>query len=347
MSAYLQRLLDRGAGLAAGSHRGAMPGAHGALAGAEVAPVATSTSPSVQFDQRLADPLLAADYGLLGLSADLAPMEGDEALSAALPDNPPPPPTAAAQATRPGQPVAAAQPEAPRPTGRDARSPAAAPPLATRPVESTPQRTDAASYLLPLSAKPVSQPHSDAAPPRPQPPASPPAAIVRPVDRRAAHAAAVPTLAPHRDAEPVPAGATASPPVAPVQPQAVTAVTPASVRVSPSLQSAEAPAGPPTPASPSRLTEAQPPRRSPAPLDPPPRRLPDPDELERLVRTAVQAELARRPSPAAAAAPAPSAAPADRADPPPRRPATAQEASVIGPLSASSAPQPLYGLRRR
>jgi len=95
------------------------------------------------------------------------------------------------------------------------------------------------------------------------------------------------------------------------------------------------------------LPEVQPPRHAPAPLDPPPQRQPDARELERLVRAAVHAELARRPAPPPAPAAQASPGARERADPPAGRPATAHEASVIGPLAPSGAPLTVFGLRRR
>jgi hypothetical protein len=71
-------------------------------------------------------------------------------------------------------------------------------------------------------------------------------------------------------------------------------------------------------------------------------------DIEALVREAMRAETARQPiappeSPAPARQPPPEGAPETEA----RRPATAAEASVIGPLERSGFNPMLFGVRRR
>ena len=80
MSGYLQRLLDRGAGLVAAP-----------AAAAEIVPAMASGSPVVAYDQRLAAPGLAQDYGILGLPPDSETGAAPDAPGDAMPSPAQPP----------------------------------------------------------------------------------------------------------------------------------------------------------------------------------------------------------------------------------------------------------------
>ena len=331
MTGYLQRLLDRGAGVPAASAFAPAP--------TEVLPAGLPASPVAGFDQRLAAPGLAEDFGILGLPPGDMDPGGDESADdrTLLP---------APVAQTPGASVLAGDP-ASRPEPGQAYWAEAAPlPLREAPM-ATPMSSPAqeegrmSSSPAPRMAAPVLRQVSPApaartapqgqAPPSPAPPIAPTAAPValpgRPPSPRS-EASPTPVF-PLSAAEPATMPAqgfveTQSPVVQPLTPSEHPAVAPSSEIVPPP----PAPL-PPLPApSPASATSV---------------------EVDRLVRDAVRAELARQRAenpPQTPRQPAPADGTSGDA-PAPRRPATAREASIIGDLEPSGRPLTLFGLRRR
>lgn len=326
MSGYLQRLLDRGAGLAAATP--ATP------AGAEAAPAMASGSPVLGFDQRLAESGLAADFGILGISPDPEAI-GEEAPEEAIPAPAPAvrtrevPTIAAPPAKRGVTPALAVQPS-PLPSEVEDSGPA---PLGSTATPSTLAQEIAAvaervTRALPPEAKSSAVPAARAVPFPPPPVAV--SGIAKPT--QAAPVARTPetvTPTPH-------AFRSFTTPATPSTPSEPVIVTPA------------APVQAPIAASMPAAREVEPPLVTPPPITPPASAVPDVPAIERVVREAVRAELARQP--AAQNARTARITPANEDQPPAKpapRPATAREASVIGALEPSASPLTIYGVRRR
>lgn len=348
MSGYLQRLFDRGAGLAAAPAR-------------EVAPAMASASPSVAFDQRLAEPGLAEDFGILGLEpdpeipADGTPQTEAAALARSTPLGPPQMslPAAALPRTAPASPQAAAPTEHLADRLREPGPPAHPQRQGTWPAPhpAMPQQPEGQQVPAWVLSQPVVRALAAWGPgesresrdsreavesctelPLPRPAHSAGRAVdaaavvqpMRPLSREARHAPQSPW------------------PIVPIAQDPSIRVRPATAV--PAARSTE------PGAAPASRREVEPPRRMPQPLEPQPAAAPAGPMLERLVRETVRAELAHQPSARKAAGPAPQAAAgpaADGAPGPAPRPATAREASVIGELEPSSSPLTVYGLRRR
>lgn len=345
MSAYLQRLLDRGAGLGAGTGASSR-----AAPDADVAPATAPGSPAFDFDQRLADPVLARMFSFLGgAPGDAA---GDDAQFAhdgraavmAAPPSEPNIPARDARAVRPPAVPAGAQPAhrvaevAPRATlGADPASATAVNGAAVLPVPTRPGTREQA----------VAQPVAVAGPPAPPAPwvqapqraiasglaASPGEALPATVDARRAAAPQAALVTPPRALADVAASATAATAAALVRP------APAPARPQqPFIRPQPALAGAP---------QVEPVRRSPAPLAAPVTARHDAVEIERIARDAARAEFARQQAQAAPRSATAVPAESDGAPKPQPRPATAREASVIGELEPSASPLTIYGLRRR
>jgi hypothetical protein len=328
MSRYLQRLFDRGGALTAAA---ATPGPP-----AGVQPAGAAGSPLLAFDQRLAHPDLAADFGLLGLTPEWgeaeSPAINGDVLSQPAPTSAQPVPIAdaAAPAPQPQPRPMAAEPraadvrpvgaptrvEAPRPPGQPAPAAGHQPPLA--PVQPR----------IPISAA-VPEPEAQPAPPPPRVALAPPPppmvqTVLTPLQPGLPEPRTSSTLVSTPLSDPSPA----SGPVA--RANSTADATLPSLRFDP----------PPAPLMPV------------APAPPPPLAAPVPEgdtaRIEQVVRETVRAELARLRPAGRPGAPAPANEDARRADPPPApRPATAREASVIGDLEPSGGPLTLYGLRMR
>jgi len=333
MSLYLQRLLDRSAGLAARDNAALQPAVH-------------SQSPILAFDQRLGDPELAADFGLLGASPDEPPpidepLPGLEPAERARRDRAP----AAARAK-----TASRSAPAPTPTPVPEADAVEAPPSIPPPAQARPLKAAAVPRREPeIEARPHREPRIDLPKAIAEAPSE---ALVEPPPRARKRAA--------RPAEPIlrPTALRAAPPDAPPRSQTAPirekGPPPAKAELRPPPEPALRPA--PAPPVPDAAIAAPRPADPPAPVAEPivaiPEAVPPPQHLRRqdidtLVREAVRAETARqRPAPAP---PAPARQPALEAAPeaPGRRPATAAEASVIGPLQRSSFNPMLFGVRRR
>lgn len=330
MTGYLQRLMDRGAALAAV----ATPPA----GAADVVPGQPPGSPLLSFDQRMAARDLAQDFGILGLSPEMpdaadapadspAPEVGRAFAVTAPQEETTRNPSVRAEAipipvpTEPLPPVTRAPiPEA-APDGWTA--PAAAPPAiaaAPAPMQAAPTHVPADRPALPGVV-----PHSaPAMPPGNLPAPAVAARATRPRD--AMPPAARPDISGTTLGRTMPAvparPLTASPPPSPVA-----LPPPPEVRPAPTV------------------TEVRPPQPAPPPpLQPPAPPAPDAALIGRLVREALDRERAQAPQPAIRPPPGTAIAPEAA---PPRRPATAQEASVIGDLEPSSRPIMIYGMRRR
>ena len=332
MTGYLQRLLGRGEGVPAASAFAPAP--------TEVRPAGLPASPVMGFDQRLAAPGLAEDYGILGLPPGDMDPGGDEFAGdgTLLPE------------------LVAQTPVATVLTGDPA----------SRPVLGQPDWAEATP--LPLREAPMAPPKSSPSPnpdrmspaPAPRldapvlPQASPAPAALSPPQGQAAPSP-VPPLAPTAAPGPLPGRppsprAEASPmPVFPLLAAGPATLLPQAFveKQSPVVQPltpSERPAIDPT-------SEIVPPPPSPLPPFPAPSPASvTPVEVDRLVREAVRAELARErvENPAAQRPRPPTPADGTPVDTPaPRRPATAREASVIGDLEPSGRPLTLFGLRRR
>ncbi|WP_114952501.1 hypothetical protein [Sphingosinicella terrae] len=344
MTLYLQRLLDRAAGLAAAPAR----------AGLE--PAIGSGSPILRFDQRLGDPALAADYAIMGASPpepDLA--EGGAPAAMPAPDQRRPGPTADPV---PAAAIAAAAPPVPGEPAPDRQKiqPAAiAAPLdaAGRRPGQPPDPTD--------HALPQGQPSREDA--QPAPAARAPAAEIGP-DRPLRHEAAAEAEASIRRLLDPLRSETARPPSPPapeaVEPAAVTPPAASPAVVPHTASESAAAAAPPDPVAAPSTPQAEPARRAaaaprpepirPVAVEPPPLESPAPGpsarEIARLVEEAVRKAL---PGPESRPA---GTAETDKAKPAPKpeaaaRPATAAEASVIGKLERSSFSPMLFGVRRR
>lgn len=337
MTAYLQRLLGRAAGLAAAP-----------AAGDALRPILQSQSPVVGFDQRLADPALAEDFAILGASpegADSAEPVAEPVAGEPLPDAAPP-----AQPRKRGTrrraraeehvaipdavaPQAAAA-AAPVPPAEPSRSPArdATPPPRLSAVSDIVALNDAPEPATPQPASRSPSPRlSPAEPPvgasAPQPalrtePAVPARALQAPPRQPPVEGVAVAAL---RDAQPAalvtPMGF--APQALPFQPEPVTAALPLDRQVSAPAEPVIAPTQPlpPLPQTASALSRA---------------------EIEQIVRDTIGAERTAQP----AAAPTVTQR-LDSAPTPAPRPATAAEASVIGKLESSTFRPMLFGVRRR
>ena len=338
MSLYLQRLLDRAAGLTADGPAGLQPAVQ-------------SQSPILAFDQRLGDPGLAADFGLLGASPD-EPPPMDEPLPGLEP--PPLAPRARAPAPAPAPSEAAGRSAAAPAPVPEPRSADPAPP--TRMPSPAPPRTRAPA----VPEIPGQEPAPEADPAREPRIVPPKARSETPVETAGEPR---PRLRKHAASPP-------APPVRPAEPRSTPPEMPPLRRAAPIDENVPRPTGPATrPSSDSPVRAAPvvpvadaaiPPRRSvdgPAPVAEPivasPEAVPPPQQVRRrdieaLVREAMRAETARQPiappeSPAPARQPPPEGAPETKA----RRPATAAEASVIGPLERSGFNPMLFGVRRR
>lgn len=335
MRGYVQRLMDRSAGLA-----GVMPNTMGAPAPADAAPALASRSPVVSFDQRLATPGLADDLSIFGFSPETPDIDEGSSTPLAPPlSTPRPAPTPDLVPPRPFEtkPVAVPAPEA-GPWEPPAPTPAAAPrPQPTHGEEAhtpPPRATEAAPRPLPRPGPPLAPTDASrgesispqrAAPPRP----APQALVQQRVVREAEHAAATPADLP-----------------APPRPSIV--AEPAALR-----ETVIARREPPQTETRARAASAQArevtpqPPAPPEPLAPPAPAAMDRRLIERIARETVRTELARLP-PSQQKQPA-HAAPANDVSqpPPPPRPMTAREASIIGDLESSSRPLTIYGLRRR
>ncbi len=342
MSRYLQRLLDRGAAAA--------PPAPPTLGATEVAPGPTLGSPLLSFDQRLMNPALARDFGILGMPPEWAdsaePAESESPVPLEAPPSPSPqgsvPPAAPTpQASDPSagwwrqprrahdeprpEPQAPASPLA-RASGRRP-TPVVGAPSATEPRAGQPPALDPAAISVPSSPPPAaSAPSRGQALPASAPPPT------------AAQAPAPPlTLPPHGDGldhfrpeirqrSPLPPEPAAQPKAATREPSQPPSPPPTRERV-PLLPA------PPLPIAP--------------PIGPLAASVPDRAEIERWVRDALQREREHIDPGSAPATPRPAATAAGGDPPAPRRPATAREASLIGDLEPSSRPQTIYSLRRR
>ena len=343
MSAYLQRLLDRGAGLGAG---GAVGATASAAPGVDVAPATAPGSPAFDFDQRLADPALARMFSFLGGAPGDAP--GDDvqfaqdgrAAAMAPQSSEPTMPARDAAAVRLPDALVDAKPAhrvaevAPRATlVADPASATAGDGAAVPPVPA-PARVQAVALQPVAVARPAAPPAlSVRAPARPMASglaASPGEARPATVDARRARAPqSAPVTPPNARADvavPAPAPALVGPAPAPTRPQ------------QPSFRPHPALAGAP---------EVEPVRRSPAPLAAPVTARHDAVEIERIARDSARAEFARQQAQAAPRSATAVPADSDGAPKPPPRPATAREASVIGELEPSASPLTIYGLRRR
>lgn len=334
MSGYLQRLLDRAAAMPA------MAPAPGI--GSETVPVLNSGSPILAYDQRLAAGL-GDDFNILGVPPDISsdPMAGmqDSAeapvpSAAALPLPIPSPQIAGADRALPERGAASIAIQ------MGAGSEIVTDPAARQPAKGLPPKA-AGSDPTPPSRPPL--PQEAAADARPLPPA--PLLPVSPEPRLATAPAPLSADTPFpaeraepakiRDGVATPATALAARPVpsiAPVKPAAAE-------KQLPETQSAPL----------ARPAEVQP-----VPIAPPPPLAGvastgvDPRLVEQIVRDAVRSELGVAAPSKEQRAPALAIAGNngdDKAAPP--RPRTAQEASVIGALEASSRPLTIYGLRRR
>jgi hypothetical protein len=332
MTGYLQRLLGRGEGVPAASAFASAP--------TEVRPAALPASPVMGFDQRLAAPGLAEDYGILGLPpGDMDPGGDEFAGDGTLLPEP--------VVQTPGASVLAGDP-------------------ASRPEPGQAYWAEAAP--LPLREAPMATPKSSPAPEPDRISPSPAPRMTAPVLRQASPAPATRT-APQGQAAPSPAppiAPTAAPlalPCRPPSPRSEASPTPvfplraAAPAAMPAQAFVETQSPVVQPLTPSERPAIVPTSEivPPPPSPPPPLPAPSPAsvmpvEVDRLVREAVRAELARdRVENPAAHSPSPPApvdgTPGDA--PAPRRPATAREASVIGDLEPSGRPLTLFGLRRR
>lgn len=331
MTGYLQRLFDRGGALAAPS---------GESGQAAILPALAARSPVVGFDQRLTGPDRALDFGILGATPEA--LEGDWAAEesefrAEVPRRPDDDVPRAPPMPRPAAP---ADPQAPRLTlpAATPADPQARVPAAERTEQTHPRAPD------------VRARREVAAPPAPAPG---PAAIPAPVPE-------MPKILPaERSSAPPPAGEVAFAPVIPefakVDRRAPAnlepAATPAAVRpLDPAPAALAAPE--PEPAPGPRQAEPRAAELVPAqPLPPPPLAAParpslDLDEVERIVRESVRAELAEAPARRSAGPGTTTVEEAPAAERP-RAPATAREASLIGDLEPSTRPMGLFGLRLR
>lgn len=314
-AAYLQRLFDRAAAAVA-------------AAAPHVSPSGASLSPVAAADQRLNEPGFPAFFDFAapeGLGA-----EGDEGAEAGLPETPE---AARGRRTHPAPPARAAaadllpqeaQPAAP-PTSLVEGPP---PPAAVAPPFPTVGQVRTEDFVPPDADEEGEPQGRRVAPP---PPPEPPAAEAR---------AAKPDGEPgHARPEREVAHAVAPPPPGP-EPR-----SPAS----PGVEVGRDVAAPPTPASNENVEGSHeeaspapvvmmPPRRSPEPLPPPAPREEAPAPREeagvakprpQTVRQEVKVEVPASDKPAA------------------KRPMTAAEASLIGPLTPEPRARALFGLRRR
>ncbi|WP_404337169.1 hypothetical protein AB2M62_01410 [Sphingomonas sp. MMS12-HWE2-04] len=324
MSGYLQRLLDRGAGLAA---------APSPPTGAEAAPAMASGSPVLSFDQRLGEGGLASDFGILGVSPDPEALGDEGATEIPAPVTPVRPAvplgTTSTESAVPAFPANPVQP-LPSQADRSIALPSSEAALATTPADVTvserPIRALQPEARRDLSPQPVALAPSA---PRLATPAATPSALTsaQAVPRTRAPEAMTPEARP-----PVRNRATPAAPQPTPLPPITTPAIPAIPAIEPLVPIAR---------------EVEPPRPAPPPLAPPASSIPDAPAIERVVREAVRAELARQPAPQA---PSPRSAPANEDQAPAKpapRPATAREASVIGALEPSASPLTIYGVRRR
>ena len=336
MSGYLQRLYDRGAGLTA---------ARPSVPAGDVAPAMAPASPAVAFDQRLAEPRLAQDFAIPGVSPDTeALVEGEP------PEEPAPPLAPPRESAAPVEPIAPS-------TGWGAVRAESPSVLPRRSVDSVPDSDPASRTVKDVLPPPAG---SEAL----EPPAARPARPVPPVEPRPVRAPA-PVSIEHRESDPEPPaqGANASsataaprsradeplPVVFPHPPQngRTSIPQPQTVAQPEPLQPTPPPERWPW-RQPTR--EVEPLRRAPAPLEPPPAAAADARDVERIARETVRAELARRPEVGHGADErrgATTGKDRDGTQKPAPRPASAREASVIGELEPSSSPLTIYGLRRR
>jgi hypothetical protein len=314
MSAYLQRLFDRAAPMAAPSLPGALP------AGPSLSPVALS-------DQRLNDPARAAQFDATpgfdssmdatGPISDLPPTGADAGLPA----------TTQAQSTQQARPQPATTPSEialPRPVA-DAARVAAEPVAPTHAPRLRPGVLDIEPGDLLLPEPPTAAEPVQAEPAMPVPRAAPatPAHDATPAAPVAADHSERPPLAPPPRPlpSPPPAPAVEARPLPLALPRAEVAIT----TVTPTA----------------RADAVQPPLQE---AMPPPLRVPA------LPATEPSPEATAAPSAAPAArreAPATTPQPPAESPPPRIRPMSANEASVIGPLAPRQRALTLFGLRRR
>ena len=345
MTLYLQRLLDRAAGpaLAAGGFL------------AEARPALRSESPILAFDQRLGDPGLAGDFGIVGASPPEPAVP--EAPFAAPADHPGLAPIRRADpVTAPVETATPDRPPAPAATGRAMPAPAAAPPTA----KTVPHDAVEAAAPAPQLHRPsqVRAAPAALAPEAPDPAPSRPRAEVEampappatPAERRA-RATHVPQPQPGLSGQAEPAREPPEPTAARAPPDTerpAERMRAEPVAPAPAPQPAEASA--PLPRREPSAASAVP-RLAPVVAEPPPLAAPAAGvpmrEVERIVDRAVRAALER-----GAAGPAPASVPlappgGTKAETRPGRPATAAEASVIGKLETSSSSSMLFGVRRR
>jgi hypothetical protein len=345
MSLYLQRLLDRAAGLAAD-----------AAPVAPAAPLPISNSPIVGYDQRLANPELAADFTVLGASPE-ADFVGDEEAKQELPLSAP-----RRDAAERASAVAPAHEPAAASSGGEERRPAmphdrqarveASPQDGQRIPEHVvaPQPAGGALQAAPIAAEPAPAPAvAPQTVERPPVPALPP---VRPAEGQPrAEAWSAPLAQPVSErSTPAPLAAdekgwaqavpTAVPPPvgAPVIPVAVPATPASTAPAAAATQSA---------AEHVRRAAAEPILATPQPLPVPPAAL-QAEDVVRIVRETVRAErAAETPAPPAPRAGGNDGAADTQAAQEAPRPATAAEASLIGKLESSRYRPMLFGVRRR
>ncbi|KEZ20225.1 hypothetical protein CP98_01430 [Sphingobium yanoikuyae] len=330
MTGYLQRLLDRGAALAAPSI---------SLAPAEVTPAVANGSPLAQFDQRLATPGLAQDYQILGLTPE--PLNDEQVLIV-----PPPMPQA-----HEGKPPVETIPPSP---GTPARRGTPASPVSSLPITADAlAHTDiAARAARPDVAKPILSPRAVLLPDPVVASAEPAPRQSRPVEATSPPLVTPPTL-PERPSASQSLPSSLVRPSKPAHPAIPIPIAQAHASAVTTAQTdtIAPPSKPWARSEVSELVSAQP------VLPPPLESLAPPESdaraIERIVRETMRSEFARaRPAKGRVIDEAPYEAvtpPAneDRHDVPPQR-MTAREASVIGELqSTRSPPLILFGLRLR
>jgi len=338
MKGYLQRLFDRGAGLTSAAPT---------VASADVASAMAPRSPTVAFDQRLAEPGWAQAFGALRGSpaadtSDFASVADAGALLEATEEE------AQAPATQPLSAPAAIVPVARRSVSRaepvsepvvressaidrDVR-PAA---FAGSPPDPT-TTTEAALTELPAPTLPAVVSRIETLSPQPTPAEPRIRDAAQRTGPRETQQFAAPQRAHSEPLDPIPVMPLAHPDLT----DRATAAGPRRA-VEPTVRAD------PAPVLRTQAPQVEPLRPAPAPLAALPAAAPDPQELRRMVREAVRAELASRP--AASNLPADGRRDRSRArdTAAASRPASAREASVIGELEPSGSALTLYGLRRR
>lgn len=343
MNGYLQRLFDRGAGLST-----AAP----SVASADVASAMAPQSPMVAFDQRLAEPGWAQAFGALrGSPAPNAVGFASVEDVGALPEVP----EVAAQApvvqvlsepcaipvARPAvtgaELVAEPVVREARVIDRDVRPAALAvpPPDPVTTVEATPS-------ALPGPRLPAVIARIETLSPQPAP-AGPRIRDATPRQgTRETRRVAAPQRAHSEPIDPLPAMALA-------HPNATDTASAEGPRraVEPVVRTDPAPVPRPQALQALQVPQVEPLRPAPTTLAAQPAVAPDPHEVRRMVREAVQAELERHRAASNPPAIGPAGRSRERDIAAAPRPASAREASVIGELEPSGSALTLYGLRRR